>query len=142
MANNLIVCPAGMYIPKDLRWKHEDHWRWTHNERDYETLLIVYNDYEPEPGSYDHIVRIKGHKWQLMQKIKDRPDLLRDPVSGAIVKVDRKEVDEYRRQKAMINNSKSIQDDLLDLKEKYKDFENIKSELQEIKNLLKEIVNK
>ena len=68
-----------------------------------------------------------------MQKIKDRPDLLRDPVSGAIVKVDRKEVDEYRRQKAMINNSKSIQDDLLDLKEKYKDFENIKSELQEIK---------
>lgn len=77
-----------------------------------------------------------------MQKIKDRPDLMRDPVSGAIIKVDRKDVDEYRRQKAMINNSKSMQDDLQELKEKYKEFDNIKSELQEIKNLLREIVSK
>ena len=84
MANNLIVCPAGMYIPKDLRWKHEDHWRWTHNERDYETLLIVYNDYEPEPGSYDHIVRIKGHKWQLMQKIKDIIDIEKFKYIGCV----------------------------------------------------------
>lgn len=69
MAKNLIVCPVGMPIPKDPRWKDEDHWRWTHNERDYETLVIVYNDFEPEPGSYDHIVRLKGHKWQLIQEV-------------------------------------------------------------------------
>lgn len=75
MANNLIVCPVGMSIPTDPRWKDEEHWRWTHNERDYETLLIVYNDFEPEPGSYDHIVRMKGHKWQLMQKVKDLIDI-------------------------------------------------------------------
>ena len=75
MANNLIVCPVGMPIPKDPRWKDEDHWRWTKNERDYETLVIVYNDFEPEPDSYDHIVRIKGHKWQLMQKVPELIDI-------------------------------------------------------------------
>ena len=75
MAKNLIVCPVGMSIPTDPRWKDEDHWRWTHNERDYETLLIVYNDFEPETGSYDHIVRIKGHKWQLMQEVSKIVDI-------------------------------------------------------------------
>ena len=69
MANNLIVCPVGMSMPTDPRWKDQDHWRWTHNERDYETLLIVYNDFEPEPGSYDHLIRHKGHKWQIMKAV-------------------------------------------------------------------------
>jgi hypothetical protein len=84
MANNLIVCPVGMPIPKDSRWKDDDHWRWTHNNRDYETLLIVYNDFEPEPGSYDHIVRIKGHKWQLMQEVEKLIDINRFNYIGTV----------------------------------------------------------
>jgi hypothetical protein len=69
MAKNLIICPVGMEMPHDPRWKKEDHWRWTNNPRLYETLLVVYNDFEPEPGSYDHIIRMKGHKWQLVQEV-------------------------------------------------------------------------
>jgi hypothetical protein len=69
MAKNLIICPVGMAMPHDTRWKEEDHWRWTHNERNYETLVVVYNDFEPEPGSYDHILRMKGHKWQIVQEV-------------------------------------------------------------------------
>lgn len=69
MAKNLIICPVGMGISHDPRWKSEDHWRLTTNERNYETLVIVYNDFVPEPNTYDHIIRLKGHKWQLMRDI-------------------------------------------------------------------------
>jgi len=67
--SNLIICPVGMEMPHDPRWKKEDHWRWTNNDRKYETLLVVYNDFNPEPGSYDHLIRHKGHKWQIMQAV-------------------------------------------------------------------------
>ena len=69
MADNLIICPVGMEMPHDARWSEEEHWRWTKNERLYETLVVVYNDFEPEPGSYDHILRMKGHKWQIIQEV-------------------------------------------------------------------------
>jgi hypothetical protein len=66
---NLIICPVGMEMPHDPRWKKEDHWRWTHNKRNYETLLVVYNDFEPEPGSYDHLIRMKGNKFQIVRNV-------------------------------------------------------------------------
>ena len=72
--SNLIICPVGMEMTHDPRWKEEDHWRWTNNDRKYETLLVVYNNFNPEPGSYDHLIRHKGHKWQIMQAVaKDIP---------------------------------------------------------------------
>ena len=43
---NLIICPVGSEMPHDPRWKKEDHWRWTHNDRDYKTLVVVYNDFK------------------------------------------------------------------------------------------------
>jgi hypothetical protein len=69
MMPNLIICPVGMEMPHDPRWKKEDHWRWTHNKRNYETLLVVYNDFEPEPGSYDHLIRMKGNKFQIVRNV-------------------------------------------------------------------------
>ena len=66
---NLIICPVGMEVPKSSEIKNEDHWRWTNNKRDYETLVIVYNDFEPEPNSYDHIIRMKGHKWVILKDL-------------------------------------------------------------------------
>lgn len=69
MADNLIICPVGMKIPTDPRWKDEEHWRWTNNNRDYETLVVVYNDFEPEPNSYDYILKTTGHKWQIMREV-------------------------------------------------------------------------
>jgi hypothetical protein len=69
MKNNLIICPVGSEMPHDPRWKEEDHWRWTHNDRDYKTLVVVYNDFEPEPGSYDYLIRKKGLKWNLIPDV-------------------------------------------------------------------------
>ena len=69
MADNLIICPVGMPMPKDGRYDMENHWRFTKETRNYETLVVVYNDFEPEPGSYDHIIRMKGHKWQIIREV-------------------------------------------------------------------------
>lgn len=69
MAKNLIISPIGMPMPHDARWAEENHWRWTKNDRKYETLAVIYNDFEPEPGSYDHILRMKGHKWQIIREV-------------------------------------------------------------------------
>ena len=71
---NLIICPVGMKMPHDPRWKEEEHWRWTSNDRNYETLAVVYNDFTPEANSYDNLIKLKGHKWQIIRDIaKDIP---------------------------------------------------------------------
>lgn len=67
---SLIITPVGNKIPTDQRWNEADHWRWTYNDRDYETLAIVYNDFTPEEGSYDYILKMKGHKWPLIRDIR------------------------------------------------------------------------
>lgn len=69
MADTLIICPVGMGVTNDPRWKVNDHWRWTHNDRKYETLVVSYNDFIPEKNSYDYLLKIKGHKWQIMKNI-------------------------------------------------------------------------
>ena len=63
-----------MKMPHDPRWKEEEHWRWTSNDRNYETLAVVYNDFTPEANSYDNLIKLKGHKWQIIRDIaKDIP---------------------------------------------------------------------
>lgn len=75
-------------------------------------------------------------------KIKDRPDLIKDTVTGAILTVDRKNADEYHRQKSFINNTKKMQQEMNEVREKLSEIDNVKQELQDIKNLLKELVSK
>ena len=68
-------------------------------------------------------------------KVKDHKDLVRDPVSNGIVNTNQTEYDEYiaRRDAA----SKSKETEVL-MKE---DLDNLKGEINEIKSLLKELVN-
>ena len=68
-------------------------------------------------------------------KVKDHKDLVRDPVSNGIVNTNQTEYDEYiaRRDAA----SKSKENEVL-MKE---DLDNLKGEINEIKSLLKELVN-
>ena len=47
----------------------ENHWRYTKDNRDYEVLLVVYNDFVPEPGTYDHLIYKKGLKWNLIPDV-------------------------------------------------------------------------
>lgn len=75
-------------------------------------------------------------------KIDGHPELMKDMRSGAILTVDHRADDEYKRQTALINNAKKAQQEIAEIKEKLEDIDNMKSELQEIKSLLKELVTK
>jgi len=68
MRNNLIICPVGNPITFDNRFDKENHWRYCHKNRLYETAVIVYNDFFPEPNTCDIIIRDKGYKWDLSKK--------------------------------------------------------------------------
>jgi hypothetical protein len=85
MANNLIICPVGIPMTFDDRFDRENHWRYTNRaSRDYETLLIVYNDFVPEPDTYDHILHMKGHKWQLIKQIPEVFDVSKYSYIGCV----------------------------------------------------------
>jgi hypothetical protein len=65
----LIITPTGRPLFFDDDYDKENHWRFTKPERTYETCVVVYNDFQPEPGTYDYIIRRKGLKWNLIPEI-------------------------------------------------------------------------
>lgn len=78
----------------------------------------------------------------MLVKVKDHPNLIKDTYSGAILYTDRNSADEYLRQKNMLNTNKKIQEEVSHLKEKIGEIDSLKSDMNEIKSLLKELVNK
>lgn len=75
-------------------------------------------------------------------KISDRPDLIKDTETGAILNVNRGGADEYFAKKSQINRMKEVQQEVQDIKDKLSELEDIKENMSEIKSLLKEILNK
>ena len=68
-------------------------------------------------------------------KVKDHKDLVRDPVSNGIVNTNKSEYDEYIARRDAASKSKENE---VTMKE---DLDNLKGEINEIKSLLKELVN-
>ncbi len=68
-------------------------------------------------------------------KVKDHKDLVRDPVSNGIVNTNKSEYDEYIARRDAATKSKKNE---ITMKE---DLDNLKGEINEIKSLLKELVN-
>jgi len=68
---SLLITPTGTNIFFDDAYDRENHWRFTKPERTYETLVVVYNDFQPEPGTYDFIIRKQGRKWNMLPEICD-----------------------------------------------------------------------
>lgn len=66
--HNLIICPVGNPLTFDDRFNKEEHWRYTKSNRLYETLVFQYSDFVPENGTYDHIEKKKGFKWNLSKE--------------------------------------------------------------------------
>jgi hypothetical protein len=75
-------------------------------------------------------------------KVDDRKDLLKDMTSGALLSIDKKAAQEYREKKALLNNRRESQQHLEDVKKKLLEIDELRNDLNEIKSLLKEIVNK
>ena len=68
-------------------------------------------------------------------KVKNQPNLMRDPSSNAILNDNQSDYDEYIARRDAANKEKQKS---LNVEE---DVANLKSELSEIKSLLKELVN-
>ena len=75
-------------------------------------------------------------------KVTDRPDLVKDLNTGAILAVDKSKSDEYFAKKSQINRMRVLQEEVQELKNKLSEIEHLKDTMCEIKSLLKEIVNK
>ena len=75
-------------------------------------------------------------------RVEDRTDLVKDMASGALLYVDKKAAKEYKEKKALLNNSKESQMQMEQIKSKLAEIDALKNDLNEIKSLLKEIVNK
>lgn len=69
MNKALIITPTGRPIYHHEDYDKDNHWRYTNPERTYETCVVVYNDFQPEPGTYDYIIRRKGLKWNLAPEV-------------------------------------------------------------------------
>jgi hypothetical protein len=75
-------------------------------------------------------------------KVENRTDLLKDVTSGALLSIDRKAAQEYREKKVMLNTKKESELQLLEMKNKLAEIDTLRNDLNEIKSLLREIVNK
>ncbi len=69
MNKALIITPTGRSLFFHEDYDKDNHWRYTKSERTYETCVVVYNDFQPEPGTYDYIIRRKGLKWNLVPEV-------------------------------------------------------------------------
>lgn len=66
----LIITPTATNIYFDDAYDKENHWRFCKPERTYDVCVVVYKeDFEPEPGTYDMIIRKKGLKFKLIPEI-------------------------------------------------------------------------
>jgi hypothetical protein len=68
-------------------------------------------------------------------KVKDHPNLQRDPLSNGIVNTNQSDYDEYVARRDAANKAKDTE---VSMKE---DLDNLKGEINEIKSLLKELVH-
>ena len=75
-------------------------------------------------------------------RVEDRKDLLKDMTSGALLSIDKKAAQEYRKKKAILNTKRESQIQLEDVKAKLLEIDTLRDDINEIKSLLREIVIK
>ena len=63
--NNVIFVPVGIPIAFHPAYDATNHWRITKPTRNYKVIAYTYNDFQPDFGTYDILIRDKGFKWDL-----------------------------------------------------------------------------
>lgn len=71
---NVIFVPVGIPLEFHEAYDKDNHWRVCKPSRNYEVVAYNYNDFTPEPGTYDMIVKDKGFKWDLAKHFLDTFD--------------------------------------------------------------------
>lgn len=62
---NAIFVPVGIPLGFHPAYDVNNHWRINKPTRNYEVFAYTYNEFQPEVGTYDVLVRDKGFKWEL-----------------------------------------------------------------------------
>lgn len=74
---NLIICPVGNKLSFDDRFDKDRHWRYSFDDRLYDTLVFAYSDFIPECGTYDMLIHKSGFKWSLSKEWLQNNDYLK-----------------------------------------------------------------
>jgi len=70
MEKSLIITPTGCQYYLDNEYDRTNHWLFTDRlKRDYDTCMVVFNDFNPEQNTYDMLIRKKGLKWNMLNDI-------------------------------------------------------------------------
>jgi len=73
---SLIICPSGNPVPSMDGFDNDNHWRYTdRGHRDYETMVVSYNDFDHLKNTHDWITHMKGMKWSMVKNILSRLDI-------------------------------------------------------------------
>lgn len=62
---NVIFVPVGIPIEFHPSYDANNHWRINKPTRNYTVVAYTYNEFQPEPETYDVLVKDKGYKWEL-----------------------------------------------------------------------------
>lgn len=65
MMNNIIFVPVGIPLAYHDAYDKDNHWRMKKPSRNYTVAAYTYSDFQPEPDTYDILVKDKGLKWEL-----------------------------------------------------------------------------
>jgi hypothetical protein len=69
MNKALIISPTGCPIHFSDEYDRQNHWRFAKPGRSYDILLVPFNDFEPEPGTYDHLIKMRGRKFHIIRDL-------------------------------------------------------------------------
>jgi hypothetical protein len=62
---NAIFVPVGIPIAFHPSYDRDNHWRMVKPTRNYEVVAYNYNNFQPESGTYDILVKDRGYKWEM-----------------------------------------------------------------------------
>ena len=77
-----------------------------------------------------------------LYRVKERPDLVKDMSSGAVLLTDTTAADDYHAKKKMLNANRVMGEELNNIKTKLAEIDSLKNDIGDIKELLQRIVNK
>lgn len=66
----MIITPTASPLYFSDEYDRENHWRFRKPERTYDVCVVAYkDDFEPEPNTYDFLIRKSGLKFKLIPEI-------------------------------------------------------------------------
>ena len=72
--NNIIFVPVGIPLNFHDAYDKDNHWRYTKDTRNYQTIVYSFNDYHIPEDTYDILVKDKGFKWDMAKHFLETYD--------------------------------------------------------------------